>query len=60
MFVPSRGDHRDMQERGWHRIEDDLSDDSLQRWAAEGLRELEDYLAKYAAFLSFLATREAA
>jgi hypothetical protein len=49
-----------MQERGWHRIEDDLSDDSLQRWAAEGLRELEDYLAKYAAFLSFLATREAA
>ena len=49
-----------MEERGWHRIEDDLSDGSLEEWASAGLRELEAYLAKYAAFLTFLATREPA
>ena len=49
-----------MEECGWHRIEDDLSDGSLEEWAWAGLRELEAYLAKYAAFDSFLATRELA
>ncbi len=49
-----------MEEHGWHRIEDDLADGSLEEWASDGLRELEDYLAKYAAFFSFLAAREAA
>ena len=49
-----------MEERGWHKIEEDLSERSLEEWAYAGLRELEAYLAKYAAFLSFLAAREAA
>jgi len=37
-----------------HRIEDDLSEDWLEDWTASGISELESYLAKHAAFLSFL------
>jgi len=60
VLVRSRGDYRVMEERDWHRIEDDLSDGSFEEWASDGLRELEAYLAKYAAFVSFLAARDAA
>jgi hypothetical protein len=60
VFVRFPGDHRVMEERDWHRIEDDLSDGSFEEWALDGLSELEAYLAKYAAFVSFLAAREAA
>ena len=43
-----------MSERGLHYIEDDLSDTWLEDWAGAGVREIEAYLAKHAAFLAFL------
>ncbi len=43
-----------MSERGIHRIEDDLADTWLEDWAGAGVAEIEDFLAKHAAFLSFL------
>jgi hypothetical protein len=50
---------RRMSERGLHRIEDDLSDTWLEDWAGAGVAEIEAYLAKHAAFLSFLDSQEA-
>jgi hypothetical protein len=47
-------DHFAMSERGIHRIEDDLADTWLEDWAGAGVAEIEDFLAKHAAFLSFL------
>ena len=43
-----------MSDRGLHYIEDDLSETWLQDWAGAGVGEIEEYLAKHAAFLSFL------
>jgi hypothetical protein len=37
-----------------HLIEDDLSETWFEEWTGGGVRELEDYLAKHLAFLSFL------
>jgi hypothetical protein len=45
-------------ERGLHHIQDDLTDTWLEEWAGAGLAEIEAYLAKYAAFLSFLESQE--
>ena len=42
-----------------HLIADDLEDDTFEKWAEEGLRALEAYLEKHAAFLSFLDALEA-
>jgi hypothetical protein len=42
-----------------HLIADDLADDTLEEWTAQGLRALEDYLAKHAAFAIFLEAQEA-
>jgi hypothetical protein len=53
-----RVDHSGMSERGFHRIADDLSETWLEDWAGAGLAEIEDYLAKHAAFLSFLGDPE--
>jgi hypothetical protein len=47
-------DHLGMSERGLHRIEDDLAESWLEDWAGAGVAEIEDFLAKHAAFLSFL------
>ena len=47
-------DHCRMSERGLHRIEDDLADSWLEDWAGAGVAEIEEFLAKHAAFLSFL------
>jgi hypothetical protein len=47
-----------MSERGLHRIEDDLAESWLEDWAGAGVSEIEDYLAKHAAFLTFLEARE--
>ena len=59
MALSARGvDHFSMSERGLHRIEDDLSDTWLEDWAGAGVAEIEAYLAKHAAFLSFLDTEE--
>ena len=51
-------DHGRMSERGLHRIEDDLADTWLEDWAGAGVAEIEEFLAKHAAFLSFLETDE--
>jgi hypothetical protein len=48
-----------MSERGLHSIEDDLADDWFEDWAGAGVAEIEEYLGKHAAFLSFLESREA-
>ena len=47
-----------MSERGLHRIEDDLADTWLEDWVGAGVAEIEDFLAKHAAFLSFLETQD--
>ncbi len=53
-----RADHCRMSERGLHRIEDDLAETWLEDWAGAGVAEIEDFLAKHAAFLSFLEPEE--
>ena len=50
----NRVDHSRMSERGLHRIEDDLADTWLEDWAGAGVAEIEDFLAKHAAFIAFL------
>lgn len=47
-----------MSERGFHSIKEDLSETWLEDWAGAGVAEIEDYLAKHAAFFAFLQTRE--
>jgi hypothetical protein len=47
-----------MSDRQIHLIEDDLGDGAVETWAAEGLRQLEAYLAKHAAFLTFLDSND--
>ena len=47
-----------MRERGLHCIEDDLAETWLEDWAGAGVAEIEDFLSKHAAFLSFLDTEE--
>jgi hypothetical protein len=49
-----------MHERGLHEIQDDLQDTWLEDWAGTGVVEIEAYLAKHAAFLSYLESEEAA
>src|SRR5438128_9381457 len=60
-MLPSglRADDYGVSERGLHQIEDDLSETWLEYWAGAGVAEIESYLAKYAAFLSFLDSQEA-
>jgi hypothetical protein len=55
-----RADHCGMDERNIYEIQDDLTDTWLEDWAGTGVAEVEAYLAKHAAFLSYLETREAA
>ena len=43
-----------MSERGFHYIEDDLSDTWVEDWAGAGVAEIEVLLAKHAEFLRFL------
>ena len=47
-----------MSERGLHRIEDDLSESWVEDWAGAGVAEIEDFLAKHAAFLRHIETQE--
>ena len=49
-----------VSERGFHYIQDDLSETWLEDWAGAGVGEMESYLAKYAAFLEYLEADEAA
>jgi hypothetical protein len=47
-----------MSDRGFHRVEDELGESWLEHWLESGLRQLEAYLAKHAAFLAYLDTAE--
>jgi hypothetical protein len=47
-----------MDDRGLHRIEDELGEGWLSSWLEDGIAEIEAYLAKHAAFLTFLDTAE--
>jgi hypothetical protein len=49
-----------MEDRGVHRIEDELGERWLTCWLEEGIAEIEAYLAKHAAFLSYLDTADTA
>ncbi len=44
----------EVSDRNLHRIEDELGERWLEEWAGEGVREIEDYLAKHQAFQVFL------
>jgi hypothetical protein len=41
-----------------HRIDDDLSEECLDAFVAEGLSDVESYLRKHADFQSFLEDRD--
>ena len=56
--LAGRVDHSRMSERGLHRIEDDLAETWLEDWAGAGVAEIEDFLSKHAAFMSFLEPEE--
>jgi hypothetical protein len=45
-------------EHGFHRIDDDLTEDWLETFVAEGLADVESYLRKHADFQSFLEDRD--
>ena len=47
-----------MNPRGLHRIEDELGETWLEHWLEKGLSQLEEYLAKHAAFLRYLETAQ--
>jgi hypothetical protein len=47
-----------MSDRGFHQIQDDLEVSWLEDWAGVGIAELEAYLAKHAAFLSYLEAEQ--
>jgi hypothetical protein len=47
-----------MDDRGIHRIEDELGEAWLTGWLEDGIAEIEAYLAKHAAFLSYLETAD--
>lgn len=44
--------------KGFHRIEDDLTDTWVEDLADSGTKEIEEYLAKHLAFLAFLDNGE--
>jgi hypothetical protein len=58
--MPARPDDEAMDDRGLHRIEDELGEHWLTRWLEDGIAEIEAYLAKHAAFLTFLDAAESA
>lgn len=57
--LPALADNRAIvPESGVHRIDDDLVDNWLESFVAEGLDEVEAYLRKHADFQSFLEDRD--
>jgi len=49
-----------MDERDFHRIEDDLAPTWVEEWVASGVAAIEQYLAKHLAFLTYLDDAQAA
>ena len=47
-----------MSDRGFHRVEDELGESWLEHWLELGIRQLEAYLEKHAAFLAYLDTAD--
>jgi hypothetical protein len=47
-----------LSEHGVHRIEEDLAEDWLDSFIAEGLDEVEAYLRKHSDFQTFLEDRD--
>jgi hypothetical protein len=47
-----------MDDLGIHRIEDELGERWLTGWLEDGIAAIEAYLAKHAAFLSYLETAD--
>jgi hypothetical protein len=43
-----------VSEHGLHRIDDELREDWIDSWVADGLAEVESYLGKHADFDAFL------
>jgi hypothetical protein len=43
-----------METGNLHRIEDDLAESWIETWASAGVAAIEEYLAKYLAFLTYL------
>ena len=54
--------HTDMDcgNNNLHRIEDDLDASWIETWAGAGVKAIEEYLAKYLAFLDYLDEAAAA
>jgi hypothetical protein len=54
-------DDRGVIENGHlHRVEDDLNESWIETWAHTGVEAIEEYLAKYLAFLAYLDEASAA
>jgi hypothetical protein len=49
-----------MEKAPRHNIEDDMSETWVEDWAGAGVAEIEEYLGKHAAFLTFLDSQETA
>jgi hypothetical protein len=47
-----------MSDSGFHCVEDELGESWLMGWLETGIRQLEAYLEKHAAFLAYLETAE--
>jgi hypothetical protein len=47
-----------LAEHGMHRIDDDLTEEWLDAFVAEGLDDVESYLRKHADFQTFLEDRD--
>lgn len=45
-----------MSNKGLHLMKDDLDMTWIEDWAGAGIAEIEEFLAKHAAFLGFLDT----
>jgi hypothetical protein len=47
-----------MSDRGLHLLAEDLDENWLDEWLTAGIAAIESYLAKYAAFLVYLDSRD--
>ena len=58
--VRCRPDYWGMDDRSIDQIQEDLTETWLEDWAGAGVADIESYLAKHAAFLSYLESQQAA
>jgi hypothetical protein len=60
VVVRCRPDDSGMDDRSIYEIQEDLTETWLEDWAGAGVADIESYLAKHAAFLSYLESQQAA